>query len=130
MVIEYVATCLFGLESLLGEEIEKLGYKRTETMDGRVSFTGDENAVAVCSINLRFAERLYIKIGEFEAYTFDELFEIIKNELYVNEAVADSQFKHKKLAEYLERALYVCPCCGLSTFESHNDVVKCKKCAH
>ncbi|MBE6674809.1 MAG: class I SAM-dependent RNA methyltransferase [Ruminococcaceae bacterium] len=44
-------------------------------MDGRVSFVADERAVAVCSINLRFAERLYIKIGEFEAYTFDDLFE-------------------------------------------------------
>ena len=75
MVIEYVATCLFGLESLLGEEIEKLGYKRTETMDGRISFIGDEYAVANCSINLRFAERLYIKVGEFDAYSFDDLFE-------------------------------------------------------
>lgn len=79
MVIEYVATCLFGLESLLGEEIENLGYKRTETMDGRISFIGDEYALANCSINLRFAERLYIKIGEFEAYTFDDLFEGTKS---------------------------------------------------
>ena len=79
MNIEYVATCLFGLESLLGEEIERLGYKRTETMDGRISFIGDEYAVASCSINLRFAERLYIKIGEFEAYTFEELFEGTKS---------------------------------------------------
>ncbi len=75
MTIEYVATCLFGLESLLGEEIEALGYKRTETMDGRISFIGDEEAIARCNINLRFAERLYIKIGEFEALTFDDLFE-------------------------------------------------------
>jgi len=75
LIIEYVATCLFGLESLLGEEIEGLGYKRTETMDGRISFTGDENALARCSINLRFAERIYIKIGEFNAYSFDDLFE-------------------------------------------------------
>ena len=75
MTIEYVATCLFGLEGLLGEEIDKLGYKRTETMDGRISFIGDENALARASINLRFAERIYIKIGEFYATTFDELFE-------------------------------------------------------
>ena len=78
-MIEYVATCLFGLESLLGEEIEALGYKRTETMDGRISFTGDEDALAKCSINLRFAERLYIKVGDIEAYTFDELFEGVKS---------------------------------------------------
>ena len=73
--MEYVATCLFGLESLLGAEIDALGYKRTETMDGRVSFIGDESAIARCNIGLRFAERLYIKVGEFEALTFDDLFE-------------------------------------------------------
>lgn len=75
MTLEYVATCLFGLEGLLGEEIDKLGYKRTETMDGRISFQGDENALARASVSLRCAERIYIKIGEFYATTFDELFE-------------------------------------------------------
>ena len=77
-MIECVATCLFGLEGLLGEEIDKLGYKRTETMDGRISFLGDEYAICRANINLRFAERVYIKVGEFEALTFDELFEETK----------------------------------------------------
>ncbi len=72
---EYVATCLFGLEALLGEEIEALGYERTETIDGRVSFKGDMAAIARCNINLRFAERLYIKMGSFRAATFAELFD-------------------------------------------------------
>ena len=45
-MIEYTATCLFGLESLLGEEIEALGYTRTQTMDGRISFMGDPMACA------------------------------------------------------------------------------------
>ena len=92
MVIEYVATCLFGLESLLGEEIDRLGYKRTETMDGRVSFTGDEYAVANCSVNLRFAERLYIKMGEFNAYTFDDLFEGTKALEWENWIGAEDEF--------------------------------------
>ncbi len=72
---EYVATCLFGLEALLGDEIEALGYERTETIDGRVSFRGDMAAIARCNINLRFAERLYIKMGSFRAATFAELFD-------------------------------------------------------
>ena len=75
MTIKYTATCLFGLEGLLGAEIDALGYKRTETMDGRISFLGDESACAVCNINLRFAERLYLNLGEFKAYSFEELFE-------------------------------------------------------
>lgn len=72
---EYVATCLFGLEALLGEEIEALGYERLETIDGRVTFRGDMAAIARCNINLRFAERLFIKMGSFKASTFTELFD-------------------------------------------------------
>ena len=64
MRLELVATCLFGLERLLGEEIDALGYKRLDTMDGRVTFEGDERAVAVANIRLRFAERVFIKLGK------------------------------------------------------------------
>ena len=75
MTLELVATCLFGLERLLGEEREALGYKRVDTMDGRVTFIGDERAVFVANLHLRFAERVFIKIGAFKAETFEELFD-------------------------------------------------------
>ena len=75
MHIRYTATCLFGLEHLLGEEIDNLGYEREETMDGRVTFWGDEETVALANIFLRYAERVYINLGKFSATTFDELFE-------------------------------------------------------
>lgn len=74
----YVATCLFGLESLLRDEIDDLGYNRLETIDGRIYFEGDESAAARCNIGLRFAERLYLSLGSFTAVTFDELFEFTK----------------------------------------------------
>lgn len=69
-----------------------------------------------------------IEPHEYKDMTNDELFEIINNELYVDEANADNVFLHKKRAEYLERAMYVCPYCGLANFESHNDTIKCKTC--
>ena len=72
---EYVATCLFGLEKFVGEEIEALGYERVDTMDGRVTFKGDINAIARCNMWLRCAERVYIKLGSFHAETFTELFD-------------------------------------------------------
>ena len=65
---------------------------------------------------------------EFSELSAEELFEVIRSELYVNEANAEKEYFHKKSAEYLERAMYVCPVCGLSTFESSNDTVTCKKC--
>ena len=70
-----VATCLFGLEHLLGEEIDELGYERVSTIDGRVTFIGDEEAVALSNIFLKYAERVFIKLGSFRAESFEELFE-------------------------------------------------------
>lgn len=77
--LEFVATCLFGLEKFVSDEIEALGYEKTAAIDGRVTFTGDISAVARCNIWLRYAERLYIKLGEFDAPSFDDLFDGTKN---------------------------------------------------
>ncbi len=78
MKLELVATCLFGLEHLLGEEIDALGYERISTIDGRVTFAGDEQAVALSNIFLRYAERVFIKLGSFRAESFEELFEGVR----------------------------------------------------
>ena len=75
MKLNYTATCLFGLEGLLGEEIEALGCKRIDNMDGRITFEGDETTAAKANLNLRYAERLYLNLGAFEAKTFTELFD-------------------------------------------------------
>lgn len=69
-----------------------------------------------------------IEPEEIKKLTDDELYDLIQEELYVDEACVDGFFYHKKNAEYLERAMYVCPYCGLSEFESHNDRISCKKC--
>ena len=75
-MLTYVATCMFGLERLLGEEIDALGLKRILTMDGRVIFCGEPCDCARANINLRVAERVYVLVGNaFAASTFDELFE-------------------------------------------------------
>lgn len=65
---------------------------------------------------------------EYAALTDDELAAIIRDGLYVDEACADATFRHKKAAEYLERAFYVCPDCGLTTWESHDDTATCLTC--
>ena len=75
MKLQLIATCLFGLEKLLGEEIDALGLKRIETIDGRVTFEGDLADVARANIHLRCAEHVFICLGKFPVTTFDELFE-------------------------------------------------------
>lgn len=69
-----------------------------------------------------------IQPEEYANMTNDELFAIIEKELYVDEAVADAHFLSGKCAEYLERAMYVCPDCGLTTFESHGNEITCRQC--
>ncbi len=69
-----------------------------------------------------------IEPEEYAAMTNDQLIEKIREGLFVDEAKADSLYKSKRRAEYLERAIYVCPDCGLSTFESHGNELACKKC--
>lgn len=66
---------------------------------------------------------------EYAQLTDDELFAQIKDGLYVNEAECDGEYRHRRLAEYLERAMYVCPFCGISEFESKRNVITCKKCS-
>lgn len=65
---------------------------------------------------------------EYKDMTAEQLSEIINSELYVDEAKADAEYHSKALAEYVERFIYVCPDCGLSSFESHGDTIECKKC--
>ena len=65
---------------------------------------------------------------EYESLSNEELFERIYQGLYVDEANDHNLYDHPRRAEFLERALYVCPDCGLSTFVSHGDTIACQKC--
>ena len=69
-----------------------------------------------------------IEPAEYATMTDEELFDIVSRELYRDDTTIGGEYRHKKAAEYLERAMYVCPDCGLSEWESQKDVICCKKC--
>ena len=77
---------------------------------------------------MRAYVRRVVEPEEYKDMSNDELFQLIEQELSVDEGQVTGQFRHRKNAEFLERAMYVCPWCGLSTFESHDDVIHCTKC--
>ena len=93
---ELFAPCHFGLEAVLKREIIDLGYEVTEVVDGRVSFEGDEEAIARCNVFLRTTERVMLKVGSFKAVTFDELFEKTKALPWENFIPKDGKFWVKK----------------------------------
>lgn len=75
MKLELIATATFGLEAVVRREIEALGYEIIKTEDGKVTFWGDERAIVRANLWLRSADRVLLKMAEFEAKTFEELFQ-------------------------------------------------------
>ena len=70
-----------------------------------------------------------IEVDEMLSLSDEELCALIERELNVNEERTDRIYEGRHLAEYIERAMYVCPRCGLSRFESHGDTTECKRCS-
>ncbi len=79
MKLKFSAPCIFGLEGLCANELRFLGIEDVVAENGRVTFSGDYSTLAKANINSRYAERIQILLAEFEAHTFDELFENVKN---------------------------------------------------
>jgi len=77
-IFELTAPCHFGLEAVLKKEIYDLGYEITKVEDGKVTFSGDAQAICRANVFLRTAERVLLKAGSFHAVTYDELFEGIR----------------------------------------------------
>lgn len=92
MRIELIATAAFGLEAVVRREIEALGYKIVKTEDGRVTYIGDERAIVRSNLWLRSADRVYVKMGEFTAKTFEELFQQTKAIEWENFIPIDGKF--------------------------------------
>ena len=72
---ELIATSTFGLEAMVRKEVEELGYEVNAVQDGKVIYTGDAEAIVLSNLWLRSADRVLIKMGEFKATTFSELFD-------------------------------------------------------
>ncbi len=73
--LEFAVPCLFGLEGLAGDELKRMEMENVRVENGRVLFSGDAHSLAKANICLRTGERILIVLGEFEATTFEQLFQ-------------------------------------------------------
>ena len=73
-----IATTTFGLEAVVKREVEALGCKVLKSEDGKITYLGDERALVRSNLWLRSADRVLLRMGEFEARSFEELFQQIK----------------------------------------------------
>ena len=92
MRLELIAATTFGLEAVVRREIEDLGYKIIKTEDGKVTFSGDERAVCRANLWLRSSDRVQIKMAEFRALEFEDLFQRVKGIAWEEWIPADGKF--------------------------------------
>lgn len=90
-MFDLIATSAMGLEALVAKEVRDLGYE-CAVENGRITYKGDALAIARSNLWLRTADRIRIKIGEFKATTFDELFEKTKALPWENFLPEDAEF--------------------------------------
>ncbi|MCD7775031.1 MAG: class I SAM-dependent RNA methyltransferase [Clostridiales bacterium] len=77
--MNFIVPCLLGLEAPIAEELRNMDAENVFSENGRVLFSGDEHILARSNICSRYAERIQILVGEFEAHSFEELFQGTKN---------------------------------------------------
>ncbi len=87
-----IATATFGLESVVAKELKKLGFKDLKIFNGGVEFSGDKEDICKCNLWLRSSDRVFIKLSEFRAKSFEELFQNIKSIEWNNFLCKDSCF--------------------------------------
>jgi putative N6-adenine-specific DNA methylase len=75
--IELIATAAFGLEAVVARELADLGYTQQQVEDGRVTFIGGELAICRTNLWLRAADRVLVKVGQFPARDFGQLFDSV-----------------------------------------------------
>ncbi|CAK8054067.1 THUMP domain-containing class I SAM-dependent RNA methyltransferase [Eupransor demetentiae] len=72
-----MATAAAGIEALVGKELRHLGYD-AQVENYRVRFDGTQADILKANLWLRTADRIKIIVGEFDATTFEDLFEGVK----------------------------------------------------
>lgn len=88
MQMKFSVPCLLGLEGLIADELRRMDAQNVAAQNGRVDFEGDESILARANICSRYAERILIRMGEFRAETFEELFQGVKKipwEMFIGE---------------------------------------------
>lgn len=103
-----VATSAMGLESIVADEVKELGFQTT-TENGKIYFEGDEAAIAKTNMWLRVADRVRIIVGEFNATTFDDLFEQTKSLPWEQYLPVDANFP--VAGKSVKSTLYSVPDC-------------------
>lgn len=108
-LVELIATTTFGLESVVKDELKKLGFEINSVENGQISFKADFFGLAKTNLWLRSAERVFLKMGEFYARDFDELYENTRGLPWENWLPVNASFPVK--GKSVQSSLHSVPAC-------------------
>ncbi|MDM5359450.1 class I SAM-dependent RNA methyltransferase [Peribacillus sp. RS7] len=120
---DIIATSAMGLESIVAKEVRDLGYD-CQVENGKITYKGDQSAIARSNLWLRSADRVKIKVAEFKAYSFDELFEKTKALNWEDYLSADVEFPVS--GKSVKSQLYSVPDCQAIVKKAIVDRLKSK----
>lgn len=86
------ASCAFGIEGILAQELRDLDLQDVQSSNARVYFSGDEKDIAKANMWARTADRVYLILGEFDAHTFDELYNKVREIAFEDFLPEDASF--------------------------------------
>ena len=77
--MQWIASTAFGLEGLTSKDLKRLGAENVSVMNvGGARFEGDAETAFRANLWLRTADRILLVMGEFEARSYEELFQAVK----------------------------------------------------
>ncbi len=106
------AKTMFGLESILADELSNLGAQNVKVMNRAVSFKGDKGFMYKANLNLRTALKILKPIAHFQAHNEKDLYEKIckinwvkvfnlENTFSTSATTHSEIFKHSKYASLI-----------------------------
>ena len=101
--------CLFGLESLVADEMRRLDLKNVRAENGRVHCEGTLADIARLNINLRCGARVLMELGSFPARDFEALFQGVYALRWEDYIPRDGEFPVKGYS--LNSQLHSVPAC-------------------
>ncbi len=122
--IRYSCPCHFGLESVLTFEVKKIGGTDIKVTDGKVNFSGDLSMIAKANLCLSTAERVLIVLAEFEAHSFEDLYQNVKAIQLENYVAKNDAFPVKGYS--LNSQLHSVPDCQSIIKKACVERLKCK----
>lgn len=90
--VDLIAKAAFGLEPVVAAELRSLGFDGLQLGTGRIDFKAAYEDIPRLNLWLRTSDRVVLRLGEFRAITFDELFERTKALPWADWLPKDAEF--------------------------------------